>query len=265
MASKSETGHAINMANFKVIIDACTTYGAVYNPANANLSIANMTALWTTANTAHSQMQSTIAAAKPQLNAREILFEPLNGLVTRAIGLLNSTEASKQFKKDAKGYADKIRGFGLRRKKTTAAATKDAETKEPEAVKDNAPAAEALTDPDFVSKSHLSYVQRADNFKALVELLKNEPGYTPNEADLKTTALTTMYNNLKAANDGIGAILKGVDKSRITRDKALYAPGSGIVDISLKCKDYVKGIFGAGSAEFKMVRGISLYTPKEKK
>ena len=243
MASKSETGHAVNLANFKVLIDACGTFGAAYNPANARLSVATMTTQWTSASTDHTTLNQNLMAAKPTINSREILFNPLSKLITRVISSLNSTDASPQIKADAKGLADKIRGFGLSKPKA-------------------APPADGTTPPDadFVSKSHLGFVQRADNFKSLIELLKTEPAYTPNEADLTTASLATLYVSLKTANDGMGTILKGVEKKRISRDKSLYTPNTGIIDTATKSKDYVKSIFGATSPEYKMVKGLKFRT-----
>ena len=61
---------------------------------------------------------------------------------------------------------------------------------------------------------------------------------------------------MKSLNDGIGLILAPVEAARRTRDEALYSEKTGVVDIALACKDYVQGVFGATSAEAKMVRGI---------
>jgi hypothetical protein len=54
----------------------------------------------------------------------------------------------------------------------------------------------------------------------------------------------------------MGTILKGVEKKRISRNKSLYTPNTGIVDTATKSKDYVKSIFGATSPEYKMVKGL---------
>ena len=69
-------------------------------------------------------------------------------------------------------------------------------------------------------------------------------------------ALTGISNNMKTLNDSIGTILAPVEAARRTRDEALYAEKTGVVDISLACKDYVQGVFGASSPEAKMVRGL---------
>jgi hypothetical protein len=54
------------------MIDKCTAFGAPYNPSNTDLTIANMTTLWTTGDTAHQTLTSAIQTAKNPINARKI-------------------------------------------------------------------------------------------------------------------------------------------------------------------------------------------------
>lgn len=75
MGKISETGHVINISNFKLMIDTCTAFGAVYKPSNANLTIANMTMQWTTADTAYQALTATIQNSKEPINEREILIK----------------------------------------------------------------------------------------------------------------------------------------------------------------------------------------------
>ena len=239
MASNSETGHSVNISNFKLLIDKCTAFGAAYNPSNTDLTIVNMTATWTTGDTAHQTLTSAIQTAKSPINARQILFEPSDKLVTRTLNYFESTKASKQIKADAKGLADRYRGFGVKVDK----------------LPDGTP------DPADVSTSHQGFVQKADTFKQLIDLYRSEPLYAPNEVEIQTATLTTLYNAMKAANDNIGTILAPVETARITRDKALYAEETGMVDLAAACKDYVQGLFGATSPEAKLVRGIKFTRP----
>ena len=64
MASTSETGHAVNISNFKLLIDKCASFGAGYNPSNTNLTIANMTILWTTATGFHLTFTTALMNSK---------------------------------------------------------------------------------------------------------------------------------------------------------------------------------------------------------
>lgn len=241
MASNSETGHAVNISNFKLMIEKCTAFGALYNPSNTDLTVANMTTLWTTANAAHVTLTSAMQLSKGPINSRLLLFEPVDKLVTRTLNYYESTKADKQIKKDAKGLADRYRGFGIKVKKL----------------------ADGTPDPADVSTSHQSYVQKGDTFKQLVDLYTSDPLYAPNEAAINIATLTTLSAAMKTANDNIGAILAPVETARITRDHALYDDETGMVDVSAACKDYVQGLFGARTPEAKIIRTIKFTRPKK--
>ena len=242
MTTVSETGHAVNISNFKLLIDTCTAFGVAYNPSNTDLTIVNMTTLWTSGETAHQTLTTAVQNSKNPINEREILFKPADKLVTRTLNYFESTKASAEIKLDAKGLADRFRGFGVGVDK----------------LEDGSP------DPDDVSTSHLSYVQKADTFKQLIDLYASDANYAPNETELTIATLTTLWNDMKTLNDNIGTVLAPVETARIARDEALYAEGTGMVDVSLACKDYVQGLYGASSPEAKMVRGIKFTRLKKK-
>lgn len=241
MASNAETGHAINISNFKRLIDVATAYGLPYNPSNTDITITNMTTSWTTADTAHSTMSTALANAKIPINEREELFEPVDKLVTRTLNYYESTKALKQTKKDAKGFADDYRGFRIKVEK----------------LPDGTP------DPAHVSNSHQSYVKKAETFKNLLDLYASDPLYAPNETALKVATLMTLYSKMKSANDGIGTIIEPVDALRIARDHALYDEETGLLDLQAAAKDYTTGLFGARAAETKQMTSIK-FTRKKK-
>ena len=236
-----ETGHAVNIANFKKLIDECTPMVG-YNPSNGQLTILSMTAKWTAGDTAHNILTLAMQNAKNPINAREILFAPLDKLVVRSFNYFKSTSASAQVKKDAKGLVVKITGSNVKVPK----------------LPDGTP------DPNHISLSHQSFVQRTDTFKQLKDLYASDVNYAPNEADLMVAALTTLYTAMKNANDTIGAIIAPVDQARITRDHQLYDKDTGMLDVAQKCKDYVRGLFGAKAPETKLVTRIKFRRPKKK-
>lgn len=231
MASISETGHAVNISNFKLLIDKCTAFGGSYNPANAELTVANMTLLWTSVSGAHTAVVQAVEAAKDPINQREILYAPLDKLVTRVMNYFESTTSSKAIKRDAKGIADKIRGV----KKGRTGPQDDAAG---------------------LSTSQRSYVKRQENFSALIALLTSTGTYLPNEAELQLGSLTALSTQMETANNNIGGILAPAEQARVARNHAMYDEGTGMVDIAQRCKKYVKGVFGANAPETKLVSGI---------
>jgi len=231
MANISETGHAVNISNFKLLIDKCTGFGANYNPSNSDITVPSMTAAWTTADGAHQTFITALQVAKNPINERNILFKPSSKLVTSVVNILNSTKASKQLKQDAKGLGDRFRGFGVKVKKLT----------------DGSP------DPSSVSTSHQSFVQKANTFKQLVVLLGSEINYVPNEPYLSIASLNTLATAMKTANDNIGTIIAPVDTARLTRNDLLYNEEDGIITRAAAAKDYVQGAAGFSSAVTKLI------------
>lgn len=236
MATFSESGHAINISNFKLLIDTCTGFAGGYQPSNPDLVIAAMTAKWTNATAIHDALTASLMTSKDPINDRELLFAPLNKRITRVMNYLDSTKASASFKKDARGFADVIRGKNLSGKAKKLA--------------------DGSLNPEFVSTSHMSYIMRLDNLKKLVVLLGTNANYAPNEADLRMAELNLLVNEMSAMNDGIGSIISPLNQLRIDRNVALYEPETGIYSVSLACKKYVRGVFGAKSAQAALVGAI---------
>jgi hypothetical protein len=70
MSSKNETGHAVNLSNFKILIDKCTSFGTAYNPSNAKLKISDMLSKWTDADAAHQVLTAAVQNAKLPISNR---------------------------------------------------------------------------------------------------------------------------------------------------------------------------------------------------
>ena len=223
MSSKTESGHEVNVKNFKALIDYCISFGAIFNPSRIAITIAEMTTLYTNANKANGEVATNWALIKEPINARQILFKSLSSLITRIMKSLSNTDASEQFIKDAKTLANDIRG-----------ANKEKPADTPQ-------------DKDFVSRSHMSYIQRAANFAKLIKLLKTLPSYNPNEATLTIAALEAFLAQLTAANDGLAPILAPYFTAIRNRDKLLYTAKTGLIDLALACKDYVASMTDEGT------------------
>jgi len=234
MAKISETGHGINISNYKLLIDKCTGFGGTYAPSNNDLKIGNMTTQWADVKAKHDALIIALQQSKIPINERELLFKGLSKLVTKVNGNVGSIKVSASFKKDVKGIADKIRGHNLKTKR----------------LDDGTP------DPQDVSNSHMSYVMRAENFRNLIDLLTSNPLYAPAEVELSINELNVLYTSMNDMNNNIGAILSPVEQARIARDKGLYNTEDGVLVNAKNCKSYVKGLFGASSAEYKLISGI---------
>jgi hypothetical protein len=237
MASTSETGHAKNVANFEHLISIVTALGAVYNPTKASLKLATLNTQFTSAKTDLQTVTTKSVTFNNNTNTRIIAFAPIRLLATRLVNAFASTDASFELVKDAKTINKKIQGSRVK------GITQPTDP--------NMPA------PTNISVSQQSYDQLVEHFNKLIELLKTEPSYAPNENELKIVTLTTILTSLKIANTSVTNSYTSITNARITRDKTLYKTKTGLVPIALDVKNYVKSIFGASSPEFKQINKVS--------
>lgn len=116
--------------------------------------------------------------------------------------------------------------------------------------------------PNTISTSQQSYDQPIEHFSKLIEILKSEPTYTPNETELKVTTLNTQLTAFKTANINVTNAYTAVSNARIARDKTLYKEKTGMYDVTLDVKNYVKSLYGISSPEFKQLSKIKFSKPK---
>ena len=238
MASTSETGHAKNVSNFDELVSFATGYGATFNPSKASIKLVALQTLATSAKTAIGAVNSALPAYSNAVSAREVAFEPLNKLVTRVMNALKATDTTTQVDESAQTLARKIQGTRATAKKTE---------------EEKAELATAGTVVNEVSTSQMSYDSRLDNLDKLIKLLTSVTLYAPNEADLKVTALTTLYTDLKAKNTAVVSATTPLSNARISRNDILYKTNIGLVDIAYDTKVYIKSLYGATSPQYKQI------------
>jgi hypothetical protein len=241
MASNSETGHAVNVANFKLVIDTVKSFGTDYQPTNPKLLLVAITAKYTIANKAQETINNAEQQAKDPIAQREALFAPVGKLTTKSLNHFKSCEPLAATFDNAKSLADRVRAVSKSKPDNTA----DASGTAPQPAADKS-----------ISTSHASYVMRADALDNYIKLLKGQSIYIPNEADISIAAFETIYTDIKAANDNIGNIILPVGNARIDRNEALYQPEEGLLKLAELIKLYVKGVYGATSPKTKLVTKI---------
>lgn len=247
MANFSEVGHAKNVANFEDLINRCTGFGISYNPNLNAIKIANMNTLRTNANNALASVVSTFTAYENAVNARQIIFDPLQKMATRIINALIASGVSDQIVKDAKTINRKIQG-------KRAKPIKEVENIEIQAIPNpNDPPVEI---PKNVSVSQLSFDSFVEHYSKLISLLSTIPAYNPNENELKVVGLNTLLTNMKNANTAAITATTNFINARINRNSLLYAKDTGIADVAKDCKAYVKSVYGHTSPQYKSVSSI---------
>ncbi|HEX7413524.1 MAG TPA: hypothetical protein VF411_05715, partial [Bacteroidia bacterium] len=116
-ASTSDTGHAKNVTNFQTLIIDCQGFGGSYNPTNSNISITQLQADYTNANTAITDVATRHNALNHVINTREVLFAGLKPLATQIMAALTASGANAQTIKNAQTINHKIQGQRAKKKK----------------------------------------------------------------------------------------------------------------------------------------------------
>jgi len=239
--SFSETGHAKNIANFDTLVTFATSYGTAYNPVRTAIKLPALQALATSGKAAVAAVNAALPAYSNAIAAREVAFAPLSKLITRVLNAIKASDTTVNVDENARTIARKIQGIRATPKKSEEAK--------------KALAAEGK-EVNEVSSSQMSYDNRLDNLDKLIKLLTSIPLYAPNEAELKVTALTTLYNDLKAKNTAVVAASAPLSNARIARNDIMYKDTTGLCDIAIDVKTYIKSLYGASSPQYKQISGL---------
>ena len=243
MPSTSEVGHAKNVANFQDLIEFVTAYGTTYNPSKNALKLPQLIALKASADATLADVITKNTNYNNKVNERITAFSGLKSLSTRLVNALQTTDATDQIIKDAKGFNKKMQG-----QRASATATTPTDP--------NTPA------PNTISTSQQSYTQQIQHLAGLISVLESEPSYTPNETDLQIATLVAKQNELTTKNNEVATSYANISNSRIARNTTLYSTEGSIFDVASEVKKYIKSIYGATSPEFAQVKGIEFKKPK---
>jgi len=240
-SSRSETGHAKNVANFGKLVSFCTGYGADYNPSNPGIALEALFTLQNGAWEAIIAVNSALPAYIKALATREKAFKPLSKLITRVINALKAANPGAEIINKAVPLVRKLQG-----RRATAKLT---EEEKQELIAQGKEVNEA-------SSSQLSFDSRIDHLDKLINLLSSIPEYNPNETELQIASLTALLGDLKVKNEAAIAAATPLSNARIARNNILYNNGAGLVDKALNVKAYVKSIYGASSPQYHQISGM---------
>jgi hypothetical protein len=205
------------------------------------LTISGLSHLKTSGETAIAKVTSAENCYKNSTSERAEAFEELDNLVSRAINALRISGASSLNIAQAEAIMRDLRG-----KRTDVKTT------------------EGYSDVTIFNRDNTNHTtlhkgtidSRIINFTKLIRLLSIIELYKPNETDLTITGLNDKLTELKLINANSVAADAALDSARWDRNAILYKPDSGLVDVALSVKMYVKSVFGATSPQYKAVSEI---------
>ena len=264
MTSTSETGHAKNVANFRLLIEHLEALGTQYSPSNPAIALTALQHKYDQAVAAMKSHRNIKVAYDDATNNREIHFKNIRSIATRIVNALESSGASDQKVKDAKTIVRKIRGERASGKsKTKPGGLQPAEPQNQVTPNENLgqPAAPGGTEGNpvtTISASQLSFDHRAENFAKLVEIIQTETLYNPNEAELKVTALQSYNGQLLQSTGAVAGKIAAYTTSIIHRNQELYATDTGLPHLAHDVKSYIKSVYGSTSPQYKAISAISI-------
>ena len=232
----SETGIETTIANYFVLISRCGEFGTAYDPVRDDIKLTNMTTQYNGVVTLQNAFINSNETTKVAINSRENLFAKMREIAVRSFCEFQSSKASKNAKKDAKGLKNKITGK-YKKIKTL----------------DN-----GLPDPKHVSQSQQSYDYKVKNFYTLVVLYEKDGNYATNENVLKIASMYSQITDLENANKNVVLLNADTIEKRQVRNYALFEEENGVIDTSLACKNYVRGLYGPKSTEAKYICSVKL-------
>ena len=241
MASNSGQSHNQNVVNFEELIVNCTTYGSAYNPNKSTLKIASMQAQLTAVKNCLSDVRVLDAAYRNAIAVRKTSFKTFDKLITRINNALNASDTTEEFNNSVKSLIRKLQGRRATPKKTE---------------EEKQAAAQAGKEIVEISNSQMGFDDRLANFDKLIKLLSTVSAYAPNEADLKISALNATYNDLKTKNLTVINTQAALNPARINRSVLMYKDSTGLVDVAIDAKSYIKSVFGSTSPQYKAISNL---------
>ena len=241
MTKISETGHAKNMENFRKLNDHIISFGTKYAPTDARLQLANVATVLQAADAALISLNGANPPFLQAVSRREAAFAGVPQLASRALAIAETLHLDATTIKALKELVRKLYGRRATPKKI---------------VPENPDTEVAEKEHKYISVSQLSFDQRTEHFSQFIDILKAEPVYQPAEQDLSIAGLSARLDEMRASNEAVtqaGIYLAG---ARNNRNAMLYAPYTGLVDVALDVKKYVKAAFGATSDEYAAIKKL---------
>lgn len=238
----AESTDAKFLGNFRREIDIFKA-DTNYNPSNPKLKVSALEAQYAAGLAAVNDIPPVLHPHKININTRQELAAAAVTLTRRVRGILKSSGATAKEVEDGMTLIRKVLG-----QRASAAVEDDPNTPENEALKSH-------------SAAQLSYDSQTGNVRSLGEYLGSVTAYTPNENDLKPSALTALADQMQASTDAVSASFPPLANKRRTRDELLYTNEDAIYVTARAAKEYYKGLYGVNSPQFKQISGLIFDLP----
>lgn len=235
---KKDTGHARNAANFGMLISALSTYGSIYNPSSADITLNDLKIVQASLTGSMNSVKKNLNEYRECVNKRQAGFKNMGKLTTKIKKAARACKCDKMDIDEISSIKKKI---------------------------DGVPAKKETDSEGHRSISQRSYDLRLDNFNFLVDKLGKTAGYNPNETHLTMETLISYAESLGSATVNIQDAINILNKARTDRDHLLYDEPDGVVPMAQRIKQYIGSIYDSSTSEYKRVSKIKFTNLKKAK
>jgi hypothetical protein len=237
MTSKTETGHAKNIANAGLLNTYIIQLGTLYKPSNPDLELDKLQAFYNDAFSAQQKVNTALPPYTLAVDKREAVFAPVSKKITKLRKAYKATQDVSQAQlEDFMTIARRLKGL----RKGGTAISPDSE--------------EGTQTQNSVSQ--MSYDQRTNNFGQLIELLQNTPNYAPNETEYQVKTLQDEKDKMLQVTQAVADTFIPLGIARGARNKIMYQDLNNLVDTFNKSKDYLFTILESNSPQYKAISKI---------
>lgn len=242
MASISESGYEKSVANFKEVVDLCMSYGDKYKPQKTSIGITELLRLHGDAMDSLQRVLDAQKEFKIAKHQRDEAFKNVKSLAGRVVNALLATDTLRQTVVDARSIKAKLDGRRVKAVSPEPVMAADGETET----------------PARRSVSQQSFDMLIAHLNNLITLVVKDKVYAPNEEELKVESLSAFVANLRELNSKAVRASNTLSAARAARDRVFSQEGTGLKDITMAVKAYVKSVFGNTSNEVKNMSRIKV-------
>ncbi|MGJ8593597.1 MAG: hypothetical protein ACSHXF_13680 [Aquaticitalea sp.] len=229
-ARNRESGHSSNVRNFAVLKQAVIGFGPDYVSPNPLYALANLELIYTEANQSIEKVTNKKSLYGIDIDAQTMAYKQLKKDSTRTKNMFTICDVPVEAIKRMESINNLIQGERIIKLKKN-------DTK------------------DRVSTSHQSKANQISHVNELLELLDAYPQYSA-PADISVAAWTSKRDAMASTLDAVTVTNNGLKMARLDRNKTIYAPTTGMIEVAYGVKKVVLAIFGSRSPQYRMVSGI---------
>jgi hypothetical protein len=229
---------------FTRMVDFCTGFGGNYNPSRQTLQINALNSQVIQIRAALDAVKVAKANYDLHVNQRKQAFDLVPRILAGILRRLEASGTQPEQLDDARAYVRQFVGASPRSRTRTPEASEQAEL---------VPASKGIL--------QLAYTSKADAFSKLIEAVKTNPLYQPNEPDYTLASLEAKLTELMQKNESVAVARKDWRMKVLERNKVLYSNEDSMVMVARAVKKYVRGLFGHDSSEYALVKVLSIENP----